>query len=200
MSKKQRDDGGRDWGEDEVSKYLGPKREAQALDLETLPVATEADWADMPVELYERRLLNADLTGTEPVSLKTPGKWYCRWINTDILGRWDQVIHRYGYRPVHMTELTDERSLTGVTKSPEGYVTRGDRGREVLVKMPQDWWDKIKRGKEEQRLADQRSGEKVREELTNAVAARFGDQAGDMVQKWRTNVVPGQERVDTSLE
>lgn len=191
---------------DEVARYLGPKRpyegrrEAQALDVDALPVATEADWADLPVELYERRLVNPDMTGTEPVKLTTPGDWYCRWINTDLPGRWDQVVHRMGYRPVHMSELADVRAVTGVVASPEGYVTRGDRGKEILVKMPQAWWDKIQGAKTERRLAQQRSGEKAREDLTQAVAARFGDQAGDAVTKWRTNVVPGRERVDGALE
>jgi hypothetical protein len=106
------------------------------------------------IEVAERRLLNPDVWhsvaqrltdepsfGDDPHGYK--GKWMLRWINTAHPNRYSHVIGNLGYVPVTWAELRDADKLAGAFKEGE-FVRRGDKGVELLVKMPKELFQAIK--------------------------------------------------------
>jgi len=133
-------------------------RESQQLEaeLQAVPVETlQEKFKDFAgIEVAERRLLNPDVWhsvaqrlvdepsfGTDPHGYK--GKWMLRWINTSHPNRYSHVIGNLGYVPVTWPELRDADKLAGAFKEGE-FVRRGDKGVELLVKMPKELFMAIK--------------------------------------------------------
>lgn len=151
------------------------------------------------IEVWERLALYGDETSaSQPIALNVPGQWYCRWINTQLDGRWNEVVHRKRFIPVAVRELSDPRALTGFNASPEGYVTRGDRGQEILVRIPQDIWDRIQQGKADRLRAKIHSQSAQKEQLQNAIAAwpKGGPEAAEAVREFKGTILEGTERVE----
>ena len=106
------------------------------------------------IAVAERRLLNPDIWhsvaqrltdessfGDDPHGLKA--KWMLRWINTSHPNRYSHVVGNLGYVPVKWSELRDAEKLAGAFKEGE-FVRRGDKGVELLVKMPKELFQAIK--------------------------------------------------------
>ena len=107
------------------------------------------------IAVLERRFENPVTPGTLPIRLKDEPthiqdplgkkrKWYVRWINGQIEGRTSQVTDALGYVPVHLDELQNPQAVTGLSKSDDGIVRRGDKGQEFLVKMPLELYTEVK--------------------------------------------------------
>lgn len=144
------------------------------------------------IEVWDRlALYGDDSSASQPIALNVPGRWYCRWINTQLDGRWNTVVHRKRFIPVAVKELSDPRALTGFNASPEGYVTRGDRGQEVLVRIPQDVWDRIQQGKAERLIAKAQSQSAQKEALQNALAGQYGAEAAEAVRDFKGTITSG---------
>jgi len=174
---------------------MAKKHEAEP-PLESAFPVPDVDWDALSVEVYERRLLGLLDAGSEAIALNVPGDWHLRWVNSDLAGRWAHVVHTLKYVPVKTSELADPRAMAGFVATPEGYVARGDRGREVLVRMPRAWFEKIKRAEAEARTRRTQDGQKLRDELSQAVAGRYGDEAAETVAGWKGTVQAGLERVE----
>lgn len=160
------------------------------------PVSADAalleKYKDFPgIAVLERRMDAPDLPGTLPIRLKDEpshvqdpqGKkriWYVRWINC-VDGRYSQVTDAMGYVPVRVEELQNRESVIGLSDAKDGIVRRGDRGQEVLVKMPLEVYTRIKARQQELRTKRSRNAKAVREDLANIAGAQLGSQAGDMV-------------------
>jgi hypothetical protein len=115
------------------------------------------------IEVAERRLLNPDVWhsvaqrlndepsfGEDPHGLQA--KWMLRWINTAHPNRYSHVVGNLGYVPVQWTELRDADKLAGAFREGE-FVRRGDKGVELLVKMPKELFQAIKARQREQSRA-----------------------------------------------
>lgn len=176
-----------------------PILEAVALEMPPHDPEVEPNVAtDIPIEVYERRLLGEE--GLRPelaIPLSLPGKWHVRWINTSVPGRWATVVHQRGYIPVRVEEIADPRSVIGLHRSPEGYAVRGDRGQEVLVRMPLEFFERIKRTEAERRLRKQSSSTAQKEQLQNALASKFGGEAAEKLTEWTGGIAGGTERVES---
>ncbi len=109
-------------------------------------------------------------------------QWVVRWINTSIEGRWGQIKSK-GYVPVEVTSLKDEQDVsdlvTRAETSGEVYVRRGDRGQEVLCKMPLELYVYLKRAQRESQRLRSNSKKALREELAEAAGTELGDEAGE---------------------
>ncbi len=103
------------------------------------------------VSVLERRLADPMGSATAKIRLKTRvptevkgDTWATRWVDSSQQGRVFDVIEHKGWERVHTSELFDENDVAGLAVSVDGgYVTRGDKGREWLCKMPQSWFNKI---------------------------------------------------------
>lgn len=163
------------------------------------------------ISVIERRLQDPDLPGSVPIRLKDEptyledarGKrrtWYLRWINAAEPGRFALVTDTMGYVPVRIEELQNPEGVMGLADSKDGLVRRGDRGSEVLVKMPLALYTAIKQRQEEARTRRARNVKAVREDLANLAGQQLGSEAGDMVHEDFTVEVKPQRRTTVGRE
>lgn len=132
---------------------------------------------DTLVEVWERRFLNPNQRGSSEIKLKASGV-VCRWINTAIEGRYHRAVYDQGWQPVPVALLADPTSIPDLYKHPHGIVARGERGKEVLMMMPNAVFDKIRNRKAELNRA---ATTKMRSELAEAAAGKFGPEAGEFL-------------------
>lgn len=107
-------------------------------------------------------------------------KWFVYWGNTAKEGRYSQLMAK-AYVPVEVRELRDEMDVADLVKTKdEGrtLVRRGDRGQEVLMKQPLAAWNLIKAKRRSENAARQQSASARREARSEALAEKFGDEAG----------------------
>jgi hypothetical protein len=141
---------------------------------------------DFPsIDILERRLMNPEGAPSEPIRLRDQSEpMEIRWINTEIPGRYHDVTRYGGYVPVKMGELLDPKEVSDLQESPDGVVTRGERGKEVLMKMPKRYYDAIQRKRstiEQNRLRNSRN---VKNELMEAAGSQshtYKDTEGNTV-------------------
>jgi hypothetical protein len=137
-------------------------------------------FADFPrIDVLNRRLEDPELPGSLPIRLKDEPsmavdptgarrRWYLRWINTALPQRFHTATQAMGYVPVTWDEL-DSPDMIADRYEGAREVRRGDRGVEVLVKIPLPAYEYLKR--EQQRRRDARSKPAaVREELRQGAA------------------------------
>lgn len=150
-------------------------------------------YQDFPgIKVLERRFEHPDLPGTLPIRLKdepdhvsdadgAQRKWYVRWINGGIDGRFAQATDALGYVPVRLEELQNPQAIAGLHSATDGLVRRGDRGVEVLVKMPLELYNEIKRRQQERRERRANNAKLVKQDLTESAGRDLGDEAGDSI-------------------
>ena len=159
------------------------------------------------LDVWERRMLNPNGTSTPLIHITTPGM-KLRWINCEQSGRFHRARNDQGWVPVEKDELKNPREIYGVTYTTEGYVCRGPRQQEMLMKMPASVWKEIEKRRAEinkksyqtlkaqlasggaQRVADRVSGEHG--DAAGRIAA---DQAAEAAMNFRGNISFGEERV-----
>lgn len=155
-------------------------------------------YQDFPaIKILERRMESPDQPGSLPIRLKEEpsqledpqGKrriWYLRWVNAGQDGRYAQVVDAMGYVPVHASELQNRDAVAGLFADKgdaDPVVRRGDRGQEVLVKMPLELYTAIKRKQRDLRERRATNARRVKADLADAAGAQLGDEAGEMVSK-----------------
>lgn len=151
------------------------------------------------VSIWERRLINPGPEGGVPILLTEEG-WTLRWINTKLANRFYRAVHQQGWTQVKLTELKDPPETLGLTDNGDGLVRRGDRGEEILMKIPTPVFTRIQRRKAE---VERENMKKTRQRLAEAAAAEHGAEAGEFVtSRLKGQVLDSMERhvVDSDLE
>lgn len=150
------------------------------------------------VSVLERRLENPFGSPSLEIQLNDGKPWALRIINANMRsGRvWD-VIHNKGWEFVSVDELPTKPDELGF-REMDGRVVRGERGEEVLVKMPQAHYDAIAKAKAESNLKG--LGKKAMQEGAAQMAASqgLGDQAAETI--YRSNMTINDSRVSVDLE
>lgn len=136
------------------------------------------------VSIRERRMQGIGLrgTGAPKIDLKEPG-WECRWFNSEVKA--DHIWHaknQLGWESVSPEELADPEQVGGFQRSPEGHVVRGEKGREVLLKIPSEDRKQIEKQKS---VANIRAMDPHRQkaDIANAAGKQMGDEAGTFIDK-----------------
>jgi hypothetical protein len=117
---------------------------------------------------------------------KKPARaWVVRWVNTLIEGRWAQIKGK-GYVPVEVKDLKDQQDVSDLVRQKDEetgaiYVRRGDRGAEVLCKMPLELYNYLKRAQRATVAARNNSKKAVADDLAESAGAELGDQAGQFI-------------------
>lgn len=132
---------------------------------------------DVLTEVWERRFNNPGMESGKSIRLKMPGMTL-RWINTAIEGRHHQAVYDQGWQPVPVNVLADPASIPDLYKHPHGIVCRGERGKEVLMMMPETVYRKIQLRKAE---LNHRALKNIRNEVAGAAASKFGGDAGEFI-------------------
>jgi hypothetical protein len=163
------------------------------------------------INVVERRLQDPELPGSvpirlndEPTYLQDPlgrkRKWYVRWINAAEAGRYSLVTETMGYVPVRVEELQNADSVMGIAESKDGIVRRGDRGSEVLVKMPLELYTAIKSRQEEKRRKRSHNAKALKEDMANIAGQSVGSEAGDFVHDEMSLTVKRGRRTTVAQE
>jgi len=162
--------------------------------------ALESPDAIRSLKLIERRLLNPYQNDDVPVLIREKG-FELRWFNGAQDGRLYKAVHALGWRPVHVRELIEKSQIVDLVESPEGHVTRGEKGREMLMKFPTDAFRQLQRRKVSIRESGDLHRKDAKEQthmLAEATSERFGGQAGDAVAKFRGTT--GSHRIVEDLD
>jgi hypothetical protein len=136
------------------------------------------------ISILERRARGEGLrgSGAPPIQLKEDG-WVCRWFNSDVKA--DHIWNAkavLGWVNVVPSELLDPEQIGGFQTSPDGFVVRGEKGREVLLKMPAEFRKQIEMQKSKANIAAM-DPHKQKADVANAAGKTFGDQAGEFINK-----------------
>lgn len=169
-------------------------------------VAGTPEKARPRVSVIERRL--RDPYGTERgsgplIRLKDDpagAQWQLRWVNADMSGRYYTMTNEKGWVPVERAELLAETDIYDLSASTDGLVRRGEKGREILMKMKRADFEAIQRAKVAYREGRLRSPEKAKSDLVEAAGRQVGDQAAEYLQSHVVgDVTLGTERVEEDV-
>lgn len=141
------------------------------------------------IKIFERRLQSPNGVNTAPIDLKDPSL-ICRWFNAAIGSDKIWRAKQQGWVPVRPVELVDQDQVGGFTPSPDGFVTRGDRGQELLMSMPRVWRDKIAVAKAKENMRNMGDPVATKNEVVAAASDRLGDQAADYLNR-KMSIVGG---------
>jgi hypothetical protein len=146
------------------------------------------------VSVLERRLANPFGAPSVPITLKDGGRWAIRIANDGVrTGRVHQII-QLGWTYVTPDEI-DGRPADFGFREMDGRLVRGEHGQEVIVKMPQADFDAIQSAKADKNLANL-GGKKIKHDVANATAAKYGDEAGETVFNSQMDVQDSRVSVD----
>jgi uncharacterized protein YukE len=180
----------------------------------------DAEWADLReefkdlpnIDVLERGVLEGAeasddirLLDEPPVHADPHGvqrKWRCKWFNHGKEGQAYKAT-ALGYIKVLRAELRDAESLAASGPQSDQFVRRGDRGLEVLYKIPMKIYVHRQKRQAAKRAGQLQSASYVKDMVANRVANMAGesgqnaDQAGSFVHGGMSvSVEPGEtERV-----
>jgi hypothetical protein len=132
------------------------------------------------VTVLERRLQNPFGSGSPEVRLKDPG-WALHIFDTSRPGRFHYAQREKGWEPVLAHELDGAAEDLGFDVV-DGKVVRGERGKDVLMKMPQRMYDRIAQRKAELTTA-RNAPAKLKADVVEQTAATYSDQAADYLNR-----------------
>jgi len=149
------------------------------------------------VSVLERRLENPFGAPSVDIQLKE-GQWALRVINANVRsGRIYEVIHHKGWEFVLTDELPMKPEELGF-RNLDGHVVRGEKGEEVLVKMPKKMFDDIQQAKAEHNIKGLGKKQTLESAAQMAAAQGLGDQAAETI--YRSNMQINDSRVSVDLE
>jgi len=147
------------------------------------------------VEVVQRRLKGGNLfaSPSQAIPLKDQSmrvRWFNRGISDD---RFFVAEQQKGWMKVHVSDVASLDAISGYDRSPEGWITRGPRGQEMLYMMPKADYQAIQMAKAAANTKRLGSAKSRAAAAAEATAAQFGPQAGDYVEQagGETNVWRG---------
>ena len=190
----------------------GADDQQAALDAE-LAALTE-EFKDYPaIQVFERRAIigmdaasDIRLAGDLDVLADPTGdrcRWKLRWFNVGVEGRASRATAE-GYVKVGWTELSDQDSIAAGDRT-KPFVCKGERGQEMLYKIPRKLYDYKKRRDAARQQGLLTSESRLRDSVANRVATKassVGDnasQAGDFAHAGLTMTVTEQPRERVTL-
>lgn len=155
--------------------------------------------AKKPISVIERRLQgpSALVTPSVDIPLKETG-WVLRWIYSDDHNSRDrawQVINLLGWQYVEPDDIACNLEEVGA-RAMDNRVVRGERAREVLVKMAKADFAKIQKKKAAENLRRTFDKQALQQTVLNKTGAEHGGAAADFLQEHATfTTVDHRERV-----
>jgi len=154
--------------------------------------------ADLDVLLsdprYKARLDNPFGQPSSPIQLKDDSR-ECRWFNAAIQTDHIWRNKRKGWDQVRPEDVSDLEQLGGYNVSPEGFITRGERGMEILMSMPKVVRAAVTAAKTAHNNRNLANPFALKTELTTAVGDKFGDEAASYINT-HVDLKENYERVE----
>jgi hypothetical protein len=127
---------------------------------------------------------NPHATGLKTYPLKEPKRWQLyvgnNYNNDDELYR---MVHELGWLPLEASDLACKPEEIGFRVSEDGNLVRGPQGKEMLFKMPIEDYTILQQRKTEANNATIGRPGAAKAAAAGAVAAAFGPEAADFVDK-----------------
>lgn len=127
---------------------------------------------------YQARLQNPFNEPSSPIALKDDTR-ECRWFNAALQSDHIWRSKRKGWDQVRPEDVADLEQIGGYNVSPEGFITRGERGNEILMMMPKDVRQAIQIAKTRQNIANMGNPNAVKAEVVNAAGKAISSEAAD---------------------
>jgi len=147
---------------------------------------------------YKARLDNPFNPPSVPIALKDESR-ECRWFNSAIASDHIWRNKQKGWDQVRPTDVVDLEQIGGYVVSPDGFITRGEHGREVLMSMPKVIRAAVQIAKTRKNNELMGNPNRMREEVMSAAGKSLGDEAASYIQK-HVNVTDSRERVERVAE
>lgn len=148
---------------------------------------------------YQARLQNPFNEPSAPIDLKDAHR-ECRWFNAAIADDHIWRSKRKGWDQVRPGDVVDLEQIGGYNVSADGYITRGERGKEVLMSMPKEVRAAVQLAKTRQNIATMGNPNAMKNDVVSAAGERFGDEGAEYISK-HVNVTDTHERIErTSIE
>ena len=148
---------------------------------------SEADAMPVPprISVIDRRLKNPFGMPSREIPLKGEKRtWVCRtfYASPENPNRHYNAVNELGWVPLKKTDLAVEIEAVGYVENPSGYLVRGEGGKEMLMAMPKEDFDRVQKAKSDANTARLKKSS-VREGVAQAAGKEHGDQAGASVYK-----------------
>jgi hypothetical protein len=152
----------------------------------TNPEAPATDALAAPrISVIDRRLKSPFGVPSREIPLKGDKKnWVVHtfYASPERPDRHYDAVHNLGWTPLKKSDLAVTEQSVGFTVNPEGYLVRGEGGKEMLMAMPAEDFQKILQAKSDANIKRLRGAE-VRQEVSQATAKEHGSEAGDHIHK-----------------
>lgn len=125
------------------------------------------------IAILERRLQNVRGIPSETIRLKDK-TLVPRWFNSALIHDRFWQAQNMGWTGVRPDDVIDLKQIGNFGRSPDGWITRGERGQEVLMAMPKDYYDKIQLLKTKKNLEDMRDTKGTQAKALEAAAKQYG--------------------------
>jgi hypothetical protein len=131
---------------------------------------------------YKARFENPFGEPSAPIALTDPSR-ECRWFNAGIASDHVWRAKRKGWDQVKPSQVADLEQIGGHNVSPDGYITRGERGQEVLMSMPKQVRAAIQA--EKTRLNNRNMGNpnRTKQDIVEAAGNQIGAEAADYLNQ-----------------
>jgi len=137
------------------------------------------------IEIVQRRLKGGHLFSapSQAIPLKDKSmrvRWFNRGISED---RFFVAEQQRGWIKVHVNDVESLDAVSGYDRTPEGYITRGPRGQEMLFQISLVDYAAIEAAKAAANTKRLGSAKARASAAAEATAAQFGSQAGEYVEQ-----------------
>jgi hypothetical protein len=148
------------------------------------------------VSILDRRKANPFGAPSIPITLKTPGDWTVRIVNSTVrTGRLHDMIHNKGWVYVNAEELDGTPDELGF-HAKDGRVVRGEHGEEVLMKIPTADFDAVQDAKTRANIKGLGKRQTL-EDAANRVGKVLGDEAGETVARASIDINDSRVQFET---
>lgn len=147
---------------------------------EQTPVTVKPEPIPRPrIDVLERSLQSPLGIPAAPIDLKEKG-FVCHWINTELKGGAQlHYVTEHGWLKVRPDYLADPEGFQW-QQSPDGYVTRGERHREILM------YTTLEHARQRATAKQQENARRMRQTTQDTIEAagnKYGDEAAEFLAR-----------------
>jgi hypothetical protein len=137
------------------------------------------------LQVIQRGLENVFGLPSEPIKLKDP-QFATHWVNTGLRDSRFREMTEKGYLPVRPEYLEDPKAFL-FSVSVDGYVTKGNRGEEILMYSTKE---NVRKRAYRKAEINSRGMRNAKQEAVEAAGQQLGDEAASFLQQ-KGSVVGG---------
>lgn len=146
------------------------------------------------ISVIERRLQGPNVfrASSQPIPLVEPKKWTVRWQNCEISPEHlSDMIHVKGWVYAEPADLACPLEEVGALVR-DGRIVRGERGKEVLMKMLARDYQRVQKKKTEETIRQTFGKKQIKDAIVAGAAAEHGEEAAEFLYK-HVNTVTVQD-------